>query len=345
MQKIYDLEGKNKAILLFKSFAALLITYSHMGMLFPHWNWLVTGGAIGDGLFFFCSGFTLFLGRDGGFGNWYKRRISRIFPSIIMWALFSSVVFGWIWMATDIITTPKYWFIPCIMVYYAIFYVIRRFLMQHMKMVFWSSLIVVAIISLLVLNMNQSVMYAQVSFMRVYYFMFMLLGAITALDLKSEPDKQIFGKLKLICVNKGRLDRISLTKSLILFLGSIIIYYVCMGVFKLGAFWCHFQMVSLLPLLTGIYFFFMLCSTDTLQRVFDHPLVGNVVYAISSLTLEIYLVQYAVFSDSLNNIFPLNIVVAYVAIFALAYVLKCLSNLFAQVFDSKDLDLPKIFKL
>lgn len=35
MNKIYDLEGKNKAIVVFKFFAALLITYSHMGLLFP----------------------------------------------------------------------------------------------------------------------------------------------------------------------------------------------------------------------------------------------------------------------------------------------------------------------
>ena len=97
MNKIYDLEGRNKAIVLFKFFAALLITYSHLGLLFPKFGGLVTGGAIGDGLFFFCSGFTLFLGRDGGFLNWYKRRMSRIYPSIIMWALLSAVVFGWFW--------------------------------------------------------------------------------------------------------------------------------------------------------------------------------------------------------------------------------------------------------
>lgn len=50
LNKIYDLEGKNKAIVLFKFFAALLITYSHLGLLFPKFGGLVTGGAIGDGL-------------------------------------------------------------------------------------------------------------------------------------------------------------------------------------------------------------------------------------------------------------------------------------------------------
>lgn len=174
-----------------------------MALLFPKYNGLVTGGAIGDGLFFFCSGFTLFLGRDGGFLNWYKRRVSRIYPSIIMWALLSTVAFGWTWYVTDLITTPRYWFIPCIMVYYAIFYLIRRFLMSYMKMVFYGSLILVAILSFFILDMNHSVMYAQVSFMRIYYFMFMLLGAITALDLQNTSKPMIFNRLQHLCLGGG----------------------------------------------------------------------------------------------------------------------------------------------
>lgn len=196
MEKIYDLEGKNKAIVLFKFFAALLITYSHMALLFPKYGGLVTGGAIGDGLFFFCSGFTLFLGRDGGFLNWYKRRVSRIYPSIIMWALLSAMAFGWTWYVTDLITTPKYWFIPCIMVYYAIFYLIRHFFMNHMKTVFYGSFALITILSFFVLDMNKSVMYAQISFMRIYYFMFMLMGAIAALDLRRGEKEQILGRLR-----------------------------------------------------------------------------------------------------------------------------------------------------
>lgn len=206
MKKIYNLEGRNKAIVMFKFFAALLITYSHMGLLFPRYGGLVTGGAIGDGLFFFCSGFTLFLGRDGGFMNWYKRRMSRIYPSVIMWALLSSMAFGWVWSATDLVTTPKYWFLPCIMVYYAIFYLIRRFLMRYMKWVFYGSFLLIAVLSLFVLDMRHSVMYAQVSFMRIYYFMFMLLGAMVALDLRKQDDSEkVFGRLASLAIRGGKL--------------------------------------------------------------------------------------------------------------------------------------------
>lgn len=346
MDKIYDLERKNKAIVAFKFFAALLITYSHMALLFPKYSGLVTGGAIGDGLFFFCSGFTLFLGRDGGFLNWYKRRVSRIYPSIIMWALLSAVAFAWVWNITDVITTPQYWFIPCIMVYYAIFYVIRRFLMRYMKAVFYGSFLAITILSFFVLDMNHSVMYAQVSFMRIYYFMFMLLGAITALDLQKADNQMIFGRLQRCVIRGGNLNNdLSAVKSFSLFFGSIVLYYACMAAYKLGPVYCHFQMASLIPLLTGIYFFFMFCSCKQVTRVFEKPLVGNVVYAVSALTLEIYLVQYALFTDALNFMFPLNIPVMYLIIFAVAYVLKCLSQVFSQVFGGGDFEVKKVFKL
>lgn len=62
--------------------AVFLVLNSHMGDCYPKYQFLASGGAIGDALFFFASGFTLFLGRTMRFDNWYKRRINRIYPSI-----------------------------------------------------------------------------------------------------------------------------------------------------------------------------------------------------------------------------------------------------------------------
>ena len=118
-----------------------------------------------------------------------------------------------------------------------------------------------------------------------------------------------------------------------------------MAIYKLGPIFCHFQMVSLIPLLMAIYFFFMLCSCEKMIKVFDHALYGTVVYIISALTLEIYLVQYALFTDKMNFLFPLNLPVMYLMIFAVAYVLKCLSQVFSQVFSKEDVEVKKMFKL
>lgn len=65
------MKERNIGIDILKFFAALLITNSHMELLYGKYSILATGGAIGDVLFFFCSGFTLFLGRMGRFDNWY----------------------------------------------------------------------------------------------------------------------------------------------------------------------------------------------------------------------------------------------------------------------------------
>lgn len=130
-----------------------------------------------------------------------------------------------------------------------------------------------------------------------------------------------------------------------LFFGNIILYYVCMAVYKLGPIFCHFQMVSLIPLLLAIYFFFIFCSCEKITKVFDKALCGNVVYFISALTLEIYLVQYALFTDKMNFMFPLNIPIMYLMIFAVAYVLKVLSQSFSQIFGKEDVAVKKLFKV
>lgn len=317
-------KGKNLGIVILKFLAALFITYSHMGILFPKYGELVTGGAIGDGLFFFCSGFTLFLGRKDSFFNWYKRRISRIYPTIIMWALLSAVIFDWEWPVTDLITTPKYWFIPCIMVYYMIFFLIREYFMMHLNIVLILIVTIILISNFLILDQTRSVMYADIHFMRIYYFAFMMLGAITAL-------------------NKNR--NYSALKSITYAVISLIIYYICMGVYKLDPFYCKFQILSIIPLLFAIYWMYQFCNAENVYKILNKKICGRIVYYISCLTLEIYMVQYAIFTDKLNFMFPLNILVVYILIFIAAYILKCFSNLFSQVFNDKPVNLKAIYTL
>ena len=317
------IKNKNQGIILLKFIAALFITYSHMTILFPKFQGLVTGGAIGDGLFFFCSGFTLFLGRDDGFINWYKRRISRIYPTIIMWAIFSSIVFMWKWSITDIITTPRYWFIPCIMIYYAIFYLIRKYMFEHLKLVFLIVTIFVIISYFMILDLNTSMMYADIAYMRIYYFLFMLLGAMTAIQKEK---------------------RTSPKKSFTYILLSLICYYACMGIYKISPFYCKFQIVSLIPLLISIYWMYQFCNSPKIHIILQSK-IGNFFYFISCLTLEIYMVQYAVFTDKLNYLFPLNLIIIYLIIFVIAYILKCLSNIFSQIFSDKTFDFKAIYKL
>lgn len=75
------LEKRDISVDIIKFFAVFLIINSHADACYPRFGILATGGTIGDSLFMFVSGYTLFLGEMRRFDNYYKRRVSRIYPS------------------------------------------------------------------------------------------------------------------------------------------------------------------------------------------------------------------------------------------------------------------------
>lgn len=111
------MKQREYAIDFLKFFAALLITNSHLDLFEPAYS-LATGGSIGDVLFLFCSGYTLFMGSMGRFDNWYKRRLNRIFPPVICWGIISAFCFGVRNTIDDVIVEGGGWFVQCILLYY-----------------------------------------------------------------------------------------------------------------------------------------------------------------------------------------------------------------------------------
>ena len=59
-------KDRNVALDVLKFLAAFMITNCHLGSMYGKYAILATGGWIGDSLFFFCSGFALFLKPMGG---------------------------------------------------------------------------------------------------------------------------------------------------------------------------------------------------------------------------------------------------------------------------------------
>lgn len=56
------MKQRDLSIDILKFLAVIAITNSHMELLYGKYSTLATGGAIGDVLFFFASGYTLFFG-------------------------------------------------------------------------------------------------------------------------------------------------------------------------------------------------------------------------------------------------------------------------------------------
>ncbi len=107
-------------------FAAIaLIVNSHMGAIYPV-SKLAVGRAIGNAIFFFVSGFSLFLSDRRSFAKWEYRRITRIYPSLWIFMAVSCAFFGFEWNPADIII-PKYWFLKAILIFYPLLYFILKY--------------------------------------------------------------------------------------------------------------------------------------------------------------------------------------------------------------------------
>lgn len=308
-----------------KFFAVILITNSHMELLYGKYSVLATGGAIGDVLFFFCSGFTLFLGRMSRFDNWYKRRINRIYPTVFAWSIFSTLLFSNNKHIIDIILYGGGWFVSCIMIYYVILYFIRKFMIDKLKIAFLSVSFIIIIWYLLIDNTPDYNMYGNTYFKWGHYFLFMLLGAIIGISN---------GNFRF----KFKTDFIKLIVSLILFYGILILG-------KKFVFVHNIQIISLIPLLGITFYFYKSCNSNEIKKLYYNKYTGSIIKAVGGLCLEVYLVQSSLFTDKMNNLFPLNLLIMLLIIIAVAYVLRCMARVFSQTFKDGEYDWKAVFKL
>lgn len=318
-------KSRDISIDILKFIAAISITNSHMELLYGKYSMLATGGAIGDVLFFFCSGFTLFLGSMGRFDNWYKRRINRIYPTVFAWAIISA-------FALNLQNNMKYtiihgggWFITCIMIYYVIIWFVRRFMAQKLWLVFSVASFVIAVWYLLLDHRLDWGMYGATYFKWGYYFLFMLLGA-------------------MIGDSQAKLEFLFWTDLSKLFLCVVAYYAIIIGASR-NAILSQWQIVSLLPLLGITYYFYRLCNSSLLKRCYENRYVGWCVKFIGGLCLEIYIVQGVLLHYAMSSIFPFNIPVMFLLIFVAAYLLRCGARIFSQTFKDGPYDWKAVFKM
>lgn len=81
------------------------------------------------------------------------------------------------------------------------------------------------------------------------------------------------------------------------------------------------------------------------MNLYKNKWLGCVITLIGSLCLEIYLIQGSLFTDKMNFLFPLNILIMFVIIVGAAYILRCFSRWFSQTFDKQsDYNYKEIIK-
>ena len=311
--------NRNFAVDFVKFIAVLLVLNSHMGICYGSYSSLATGGGIGDALFFFISGFTLFIGRKMDWVNWCKRRIGRIYPTIFAMGMVASVFFGKDFDFLEVITAGNYWFLQCILICYLILYPIiyNGWKLNRCILI---SVAVVLIAYFFIYDFEGQMFYGVDNLFRwIFYFSIMLIGGWTYLNNGKIQYKKWHLPAAVMCI--------------FLWYG---INYIARGVENLA-------IVSMIPLVGICYFVYSIGKSSWIQHLFEHKICGNILFIMGNLCLESYMIQKYIFTDAMNSLFPLNIPIVMIMVFIAAYLLRILSSIIEQIFDSKPFDWKALF--
>lgn len=317
---------KNSSIELLKFFALLFVLNSHMDVLYGKYNFLATGGAIGDCLFFFASGYTIFIGRFDKFDNWYKRRVKRIYPTIIAWAGILSFLGVKQIPISQIVIGSGFWFISCIMLYYIVLYFVRKyFAMKPLKP--FATLSIITLIWYCYEDSSFMFMFGETYFKWLHYFFFMLAGAYV-------------GNSTFKFMSKPFRD------SLMLF-SSIILFYGIQLMTLRSSLIVHFQIVTLIPLMGIVIYIYKLCCSDSAKKTMNTR-YGYVFRFFAGLCLEVYIVQSLLINymnGKMSSLFPVNLTVTIMLIMLAAYMLRCCGRFVSQLFEKNNFDWKSIVRL
>ena len=321
--------NRNEAIDILKFVAVILVAHSHMDVLYPRYSYICTGGAIGDALFFFISGYTLFLSQWGRFDNWYKKRIQRIYPTILAWAIIACAIFGVRRDAVDVMLSGGGYFVSCIMVFYALIYWVGRYLKNYIRYIILLTILVIVGVYVFWANAITDNVYSSLSVMwPLWNFIFMLVGA--SVSIREHDGKPIS------CQSFG--------KELLFVISYLISYYSLLYAARiLDAQWL--QLVGLVPLIGLVIHLYVMLKSEKVQNVYHFKGCNLLIFSLGQLCLEVYIVQPYLFSNRWNDYFPFNVFGAWIAVFALAYLLKVGGNFVAQTFKAEDYDWRKMIRL
>lgn len=308
--------------------AVLFILNSHMGPLYGKYTALATGGAIGNVLFFFCSGFTLFLKPFNGvrgFPDWYKGRINRIYPTVFAVAIVLCVFFK---QHHDIVWIFLYggqWFIGCIMVYYVLLYFIGVYFRDKISWVMGAIALAFCVLYYVMdVSFPYSLYADDVHELKWYlYFIFMLFGA-----------------------RMGLMDTSSLSKhqwrNLLFALLSCAAFYALNGATMKIEQVAFMHVFTIIPLLLMLYFLYLWADGAWSKSLYQSRVGNFIIRFVGGLCLEIYLIQNWLITDVLNFLFPLNIIIIACIIILAAYLVRCLARLLSQTFKDAPYDWRKM---
>ena len=330
-QRLYSLD-------FLKVIAAVFITNSHFIPLYENVNKsLATLGVHGNALFFFVSGFLLMMGFDKRskelcFIDWYRSRVRRLWPSVFIWVILSSVICSKILTVSNLVLMSDYWFLQAIVINYIPFYILMNVLYRKVnrggyygKIVFSLSFLASVICFFCMPKVSGSPFHS--SFHYVCHFSIMILGAMAYKAKKDTGSSHIYRD----------------TCWLIL---SFVSYFLILKIGKGRTDYLYYtQITALIPLHLFVYYAYKVASHDWTTRVFQNRFIGRILSTIANLTLEIYIVQFLIITNKFNWLFPFNTLIVFFLICVAAYVLRVFTSFFLYIVSKESFDYKSIIKV
>lgn len=278
-----------------RAIAALIITNSHYTGVYPT-DLIANGGLLGDVIFFAVSGFCLYNVKMN-FGKWYLRRIVRVYPApIIITAIY--MLIGFYAKAGNIqefvewfIYPTNYHFVASIILLYIPFY----FVVKYDKLrnnIPWIMLgVFVAYILVYIFAYDKSYYHIDTvrePMIRFLFFEAMLLGAYFKHNFERFRNGFKF-------------------YDWIIAIATFVLYFASKMLFSKRQAFADFQALNQIILIILLYFV-MKCFTGIDSKLEKLPgWIRKVLTYLSEITLEIYVVQYAIIPRLAGQFaFPIN---------------------------------------
>lgn len=239
-----------------------------------------------------------------------------------MWSIISSLVFNASISWENLVLAKGYWFIQCIMISYIVLYYILHYQKKFIKTYLAISIIITTIVLLIMDKSDGSIFHSELHW--ICYFPSMILGIYMGLTKIS--DKIKYNKIK--------------------FIFYFVLYFLIMKIGKgKDDYFYYTQIFAIIPLNLFIYYIFTYLSNIELNKLVNNKWIWNPIYLVSSLTLEIYVVQFSIISNKFNHLFPFNTIIVFIIIVFAAYILKICTNVFNQTFSNEQYSVRKIFRI
>ena len=300
-----------------KIMAVLLIINSHMDSIYPISS-LATGGSMGNALFFVTSGFLLRGKRKDA--RFFAKTIVKLYVSVYIVTLLLMYQPGKNFFLQFIWPT-NFWFVGAILLFYGFYALLEKWkVFAHYPLFLACTAAVYFIVYFAVLDTSQWVVEAEglhdaaSCFKLIYYFAVMITGGLIR--------ECSFSHKKVMMARIG-------------WIASFVLLYGSKFIMDKNSAWMHWQFTS--QFFTFLFAVLMLIAStesDIIQMVEKKQSLANVIKYVSSASLELYLVQFAMIYFCQGRFpFPVSFVFAIALIFLSAISLKVLIEKSAQFIE------------